>query len=118
MKIYTSIIDIAQPALKRFWVAPHSDFKIGVKIAKSGAPAENEFTVASGSTELIADEDKVNGFTVFTISSGDEGFVEYTVTVGGVAEKFKILQIVTDSTVYEVDERGGDMSQYATKNWV
>ena len=118
MKIYTSIIDISQPTLKRFWVAPHSDFKIGVKIAKSRVPAENEFTVASGSTELVADDDKVNGFTVFTISSGDEGFVEYTVTVDGVAEKFKILQIVTDSTVYEVDERGGDMSQYATKNWV
>ena len=28
------------------------------------------------------------------------------------------MQIISDSTVFDIDERGGDMSQYATKNWV
>lgn len=118
MKIYTNTIDLAQPVLKRFWVAPHSDFKLGIKIVNGGEAAANEFTVAAGSTELIADDSKVDGFTVYTLNSGDTGFVEYTVTVDGITQKMKVLQITTDSTVFDVDERGGDMSQYATKNWV
>lgn len=110
MKIYTNTIDLAQPVLKRFWVAPHSDFKLGIKIVKNGVQVQNEFTVTTGATELIADDSLVDGFTVYTISSGDTGFVEYTVNIEDVAQKMKVLQITTDSTVFEVDERGGDMS--------
>ena len=120
MKIYTNTVDIAQPVLKRFWVAPHSDFKLGVKIVNNGAEVESEFTVKAGGAALTADEDKVDGFTVYTLSSSGTGFVEYTVEVDGVAEKQKIVQIVTDSTVFEVGGTGGggDLSEYAKKTWV
>lgn len=91
MKVFTSTIDIALPSPKRFWVAPHSDFKIGVKIVKNGVPAANEFTVKAGSTALTPDDDKVDGFTTYTISSGATGFVEYDVEVAGAVQKQKIL---------------------------
>ena len=115
MKIYTQVIDIALQSPKRFWVAPYSDFKIGVKIVRKGTPVANEFTVKQGSTTLTADETKVDGFTTYTIKSGSTGFVEYTVEVAGVAEKQKITQIVTDSTVFEIDAEG---AAGVTEQWV
>lgn len=107
MKIYTQVIDIALQSPKRFWVAPYSDFKIGVKIVRKGTPVANEFTVKQGSTTLTADETKVDGFTTYTLKSGATGAIEYVVEVSGVAEKQKITQIVTDSTVFDVGGEGG-----------
>ena len=69
MKIYTQEIDIALQSPKRFWVAPHSDFKIGIKIVKNGVPVENQFNVFNGDVELTPDEGLTNGFTTFTIKS-------------------------------------------------
>lgn len=120
MKIYTQEIDIALQSPKRFWVAPFSDFKIGVKIVKNGTPVDNEFTVFNGDTELTPDEDLTNGFTTFTLKSNDTGSVEYKVVVDGVGETIKITQITTDSTVFEVGgSGGGDVpADVATKTWV
>lgn len=118
MKIYTNTFDLSRPAPHRFWVPPYSDFKIGIKLVNAGVELENDFTVAAGTTELIADETKIDGFTIYTLNSADTGFVEYTITVDGLLQKLKLVQIVSDSTVFDIDERGGDMSQYATKNWV
>lgn len=114
MKIYTEVIDIALQSPKRFWVAPYSDFKIGVKIVKNGTPVANEFTVKQGSTTLTADETTIDGFTTYTLKSGATGAVEYVVEVAGVAEKQKITQIVTDSTVFDVGGEGGGV----TEQWV
>lgn len=116
MKIYTQVIDIALQSPKRFWVAPYSDFKIGVKIVKNGTPVANEFTVKQGSTTLTADETTVDGFTTYTLKSGATGAIEYVVEVAGVAEKQKITQIVTDSTVFDVGGEGG--SGGVTEQWV
>ena len=118
MKIYTNTFDLSRPAPHRFWVPPYSDFKIGVKLVNAGAEVENDFTVSAGTTELIADETKIDGFTIYTLNSTDTGFIEYTITIDGLLQKLKLVQIVSDSTVFDIDERGGDMSQYATKNWV
>ena len=115
MKIYTQVIDIALQSPKRFWVAPYSDFKIGVKIVRKGTPVANEFTVKQGSTTLTADETKVDGFTTYTLKSGTTGAIEYVVEVAGVAEKQKITQIVTDSTVFDV---GGEGGGGVTEEWV
>lgn len=119
MKIYTQEMDIALQSPKRFWVAPFSDFKIGVKIVKNGVPVENEFSVFNGDTELTPDDDLTNGFTTFTLKSNDTGSVEYKVVVDGVGETLKITQITTDSTVFEVGAGGGDVpSDVATQGWV
>lgn len=83
MKIYTNTFDVSRPSPHRFWVPPYSDFKIGIKLVNVGAALENDFTVAAGTTELIADETKIDGFTIYTLNSTDTGFVEYTITVDG-----------------------------------
>lgn len=116
MKIYTQEIDIALQSPKRFWVAPHSDFKIGVKIVKNGVPVENEFNVFNGDVELTPDVGLTNGFTTFTIKSNDTGSVEYKVVVNGVGETFKITQIVTNSTVFDIDLQAP--AGTATQEWV
>lgn len=119
MKIYTNVFDLARICPRRFWVAPYSDFKIGVKIAEKGAPSAKSFAVKAGLTELTPDEDKVDGFTTYTLKSADTGFVEYTIEVEGVSEKLKLVQITTDSTVFEVGGGGGDVpADVATQTWV
>ena len=36
MKIYTAEFNCATPSPRRFWVAPYSDFAIGVKVLSAG----------------------------------------------------------------------------------
>ena len=120
MKIYTQEIDIALQSPKRFWVAPYSDFKIGIKIVKNGVPVENQFNVFNGDVELTPDEGLTNGFTTFTLKSNETGSVEYKVVVAGVGETFKITQIVTDSTVFDIDvqAQAGTVTQEWVENYV
>ena len=107
MKIYTQTYDLSKASPHRFWVAPYSDFKIGIKLLSKGELSGKDFTLKAGSTELTPDEDKVDNYTLFTVKSDGTGFVEYTIEVEGVAEKLKLMQIVTDSTVFEVGSEGG-----------
>ena len=121
MKVYTNTFDLAKASPHRFWATPYSDFKIGIKILAKGEVIDKDFTVKAGAAELTPDEDKIDGFTLYTIKSGDTGFVEYTIEVEDIAEKLKLTQIVTDSTVFEVggEGGGGDVpADVATKTWV
>lgn len=119
MKIYTQTYDLAKASPHRFWVAPFSEFKIGIKILEKGEISSKDFTMKAGSIEFTPDEDKIDNFTLFTIKSNDTGFVDYTIEVEGVAEKLKLMQIVTDSTVFEIDASGGDVpADVATQTWV
>ena len=119
MKVFTQTFDLAKTSPHRFWVTPYSDFKIGIKILAKGEIIDKDFTVKAGAVELIPDEDKIDGFTLYTIKSGDTGFVEYTIEVEDIAEKLKLTQIVTDSTVFEVGAGGGDVpADVATQTWV
>lgn len=119
MKIYTQTYDLAKASPHRFWVAPFSEFKIGIKILEKDQISDKNFTVKAGSIELTPDKDKIDNFTLYTIKSNDTGFVEYTIEVEGVAEKLKLMQIVTDSTVFEIDASGGDVpADVATQTWV
>lgn len=119
MKLYTNTFDLAKASPHRFWVAPYSDFKIGIKILAKGEVIDKDFTVKAGAVELTPDEDKIDGFTLYTLKSGDTGFVEYTIEVEDIAEKLKLTQIVTDSTVFEVGGGGGDVpADVATQTWV
>lgn len=119
MKIYTNTFDLSRPSPHRFWVTPYSDFKFGIKIVNAGTEVANDFTVAAGTTELTPDADKIDGFTIFTAKSADTGFVEYTIDVEDIVQKFKLVQIITDSTVFEVGGEGGDVpADVATQTWV
>lgn len=120
MKIYTQTYDLAKASPHRFWVAPFSEFKIGIKILEKDEISAKDFTLKAGSTEFTPDPDKIDNFTLFTIKSNDTGFVDYTIEVEGFSEKLKLVQITTDSTVFEVGgSGGGDVpADVATKSWV
>ena len=119
MKIFTQTYDLAKASPHRFWVAPFSEFKVGIKILEKDQISDKNFTVKTGSIELTPDKDKIDNFTLYTIKSNDTGFVEYTIEVEGVAEKLKLMQIVTDSTVFEIDSNSGDIpADVATQTWV
>lgn len=119
MKIYTQTYDLSTASPQRFWVTPFSDFKIGIKLLSKGELLDKDFTVKAGEVVLTPDEDKIDGFTIFTIKSGNTGSVDYTIEVEGVAEKLKLTQIVTDSTVFDIDASGGDIpADVATQTWV
>ena len=67
MKIYTQTYDLTKASPQRFWVTPFSDFKIGIKLLSKGELANKDFTVKAGAVEITPDEDKIDGFTIFTI---------------------------------------------------
>jgi hypothetical protein len=131
MKIYTNTFDLRQPSEKKFWVAPHSDFKIGIKVIGAMGTDNN---VASSGIELYKDGEKLtvdstgNGMAYWKIKSEDTGEVEYTVKAKMAAQaskyvgQFTLTQVVTDSTVYEQesDSTGGNVNldNYYTKSEV
>lgn len=124
MKIYTNTFDLRQPTEKKFWVAPYSDFKIGIKVIDKNG----DEVVADGSytkIELYKDGKKLtidsteDSMLLYKIKSEDTGTVEYTVKVaipkkvgcgseGYINGEFTLTQVVTDSTVYE-QESGGEI---------
>lgn len=100
MKIYTQKFDLARPTVKKFWVAPYSDFAIGIQVVSNGVPVNDEVTVTpEGGTALTAETDKVNGYSIYIVSSTDTGETKYTVACKG--QKFTLKQFASDSTVYE-----------------
>lgn len=120
MKIYTLTYDANYPSPGKFWTAPNSDFKIGLKVIKDGEELE-EVKLLDGDTEIEADEDKTAGFTTFYVKSGEPGAKAYSVKATGVAEPFKLTHVTTDSTVFDVGGEGGGgvvPADVATKTWV
>lgn len=103
MKIYTNVFDLKTPYLRQFKVGQYSDFGIGIKITRGGAPVEDEFTLAADGAELTPETDKVGGFTVYAVTSGAPGSTRYTITCKG--QTFSLIQVVADSTVVEKKKR-------------
>ena len=120
MKIYTNTYDLAMPSANKFWVAPNSDFKIGIKVELRGQAYAGSFTLKQNGQTVTADDDKTAGFTTYTLKSGGPGSVIYTIDVPDAQQKFTLVQVVTDSTVFDVGgSGGGDVpADVATKSWV
>lgn len=99
MKIYTNVFDLAKPTPASFSTTPYSDFGIGVKVVNNGVAVDADITVDVGGVQLTAEDNKVGGFTIYSMTSEDVGATEYTVTCSG--QKFKLKQIVDASSVLE-----------------
>lgn len=115
MKIYTVTFDTATLSPARIWVAPYSQFAVGVKVFVNGTEAEGAVTLKKDGAAIPAEASKTGGFTVFQTKSGDTGSAEYEISVEGLSQKMKLVQVTTDSTVFDIDNAGGDMSDYYTK---
>lgn len=123
MKIYTNTIDLANPSDKKFWVAPYSDFGIGVKFVVNGADVEGAVVLKDrNGNAMTANAQKYgDGFTVFKTASGKGDRTDVYIAIAPNGQEFVIIQNTSDSTVFEKDETGsggGDMSDYYTKTEV
>lgn len=99
MKVYTQTFDLATPSPKQFSVAPYSDFAIGIKITNGGEVVEDEFTLETSSAVLTPETDKINGFTIYEVSSEGPGATKYAIVCKG--QTLELTQVATDSTVFE-----------------
>lgn len=111
MKIYSQTLDLRNPLKQRFYVAPYSMFKLGVKVVLDGESAEGSFKLLKGAQEIQADQDLTGGFTTYSLTSSTPGIVEYKVEYKADEEAesqyFCIIQETTGSTVFEVGGEGG-----------
>lgn len=108
MKIYTATFDTASPTPNKFWVPQNSQFAIGVKVLSNGEETGGTVTMTKNGETVQAEENKVGGFTIFNVSSGGTGAVEYAIVDSTKSDQtMKLIQVVTDSTVFEVGGSGG-----------
>lgn len=106
MKIYINTFDLARPVTRKITVTPYSTFGIGVKVLLNGQPTESPITMEVGETPITAESDLIDGFTIFKVSSGENGEVDYTVKCAG--QTFYLTQTVNgEAGSFEVADEGG-----------
>ena len=100
MKIYTNEIDLARPILKKFYTAPCSDYKFGVKIVQG-----MNYVIELDGVELESDGD-TGGYKTYKMTSPKEQGVELFKIRCENGQIAYIKHVTTDSTVFDVDEAG------------
>lgn len=113
MKIYTNTIDLSKPIEKKFWVAPFSDFGIGVKFVANGEAVDGEVVLKDRDGNIMtAEQEKYgNGFTLFKTNSGEGAKTVVYTAVAPNGQETIIIQNVSDSTVFEKDEAGAGVPE-------
>lgn len=105
MKQYNINFEASKPTQQTFYVPPYSQFQMGVRVDKFGVK-QSDISVLKGST-LLSSSGTYNDFYVYDVNSGAPGAVAYTVKMLSSEQPFNILQVVTDSTVYDRNVGGG-----------
>ena len=100
MKIYTNEIDLARPILKKFYTAPCSDYKFGVKIVQG-----KNYVIELNGVELESDGE-TGGYKTYKMTSPKEQGVELFKIRCENGQIAYIKHVTTDSTVFDVDEVG------------
>lgn len=103
MKIYTNEIDLARPILKKFYTAPCSDYKFGVKIVQG-----TNYVIELNGVELESDGE-TGGYKTYKMTSPKEQGVELLKIKCENGQIAYIKHVTTDSTVFDVDEGGGSL---------
>lgn len=104
MKIYTNTIDLANPAPKKIWVAPYSDFSIGVKFVVNNKPIDGDVILKTkDGVELTSNGKYGDGFTVFNMKSAEANETTEYIAIAPNGQENIIVQNVSDSTVYDVN---------------
>ena len=104
MKIYTNEIDLARPILKKFYTAPCSDYKFGVKIVQG-----KNYVIELNGVELESDGE-TGGYKTYKMTSPKEQGVELFKIRCENGQIAYIKHVTTDSTVFDVDEGGSSPS--------
>ena len=109
MKIYTNEIDLAKPILKKFYTAPCSDYKFGVKIVQG-----TNYVIELNGVELESDGE-TGGYATYKMTSPKEQGTELFKIICENGQVAYIKHVTTDSTVFDVDEGEGGSVKVPTK---
>ena len=109
MKIYTNEIDLARPILKKFYTAPCSDYKFGVKIVQG-----TNYVIELNGVKLKSDGE-TGGYKTYKMTSPNEQGDELFKIICENGQIVYIKHVTTDSTVFDVDEGNGGSVEVPTK---
>ena len=112
MKIYANTFELRTPLERRYYAAPNSIFAFAVKATLDGEDADGTITVFQGSTELTPMEATIDGYKLYKRTSGSETAVnefDIVYTKDTVVQHFTLIETITDSTVFDIDQQGGAM---------
>lgn len=109
MKIYTNEIDLARPILKKFYTAPCSDYKFGVKIVQG-----TNYVIELNGVKLESDGE-TGGYKTYKMTSPNEQGDELFKIICENGQIVYIKHVTTDSTVFDVDEGNGGSVEIPTK---
>ena len=109
MKIYTNEIDLARPILKKFYTAPCSDYKFGVKIVQG-----MNYVIELNGVKLESDGE-TGGYATYKMTSPKEQGTELFKIRCENGQIVYIKHVTTDSTVFDVDEGNGGSVEVPTK---
>lgn len=110
MKIYANSFELRTPLERRYYAAPNSIFAFAVKATLDGEDADGTITVFQGSTELTPMEATIDGYKLYKRTSGSETAVnefDIVYTKDTVVQHFTLIETITDSTVFDIDQEGG-----------
>ena len=99
MKIYTSKFDLAKPSAKQIAIPSYSDFGLAIKILKDGDDFEVEFTLENNGQAITPEDNKIDGYTIYTLNSGVVGTVVYKVKCQG--QSFDLACVSRDESVFD-----------------
>ena len=99
MKIYTSKFDLAKPSTKQITIPSYSDFGLAIKILKDDDDFEAEFTLEIDGQTITPEDNKINGYTIYTLNSGVVGSAIYKVKCQG--QSFDLICVSKDESVFD-----------------
>lgn len=99
MKVYTNEFDLAKPSAKQITTPSYSDFGLAIKIVKDGDDFEGEFTLESNSQTITPEDNKIDGYTIYLLNSGEVGSTVYKVKCSG--QSFDMICVSKDEAVFD-----------------
>lgn len=99
MKVYTNKFDLAFPNARQITTPSYSDFGLAIKILKNGDDFEAEFTLENNGQTITPEDNKIDGYTIYMLNSGDVGSTVYKVNCQG--QSFDLICIAKDESVFD-----------------
>ena len=99
MKVYTNEIDLAKPSVKQITTPSYSDFGLAIKILKDDDDFEAEFTLENDGQTITPEDNKIDGYTIYVLNSGEVGSTIYKVKCQG--QSFDIVCVSRDESVFD-----------------
>ena len=99
MKIYINEFDLAKPSKRQITTPSYSDFGVAIKIVRDGDEFETPFTLENNGQTITPEDNKIDGYTIYILNSGEVGSTIYTVKCG--EQSFDIVCVSRNESVFD-----------------